>query len=77
MTNLNKKQLKKKDSKITKVNRDKFKIDLIQRLLEENHELKQVCLEVLRGLERTDRPPLIELHWCEELRSVLLSKRMR
>lgn len=65
MTNLNKNDLK------TNVNQDNYKFDLIQKLMKENHELKQVCLEVLRGLERTDRPPLIELHWCEELRRVI------
>jgi len=47
------------------------KLDLIHSLLKENHELKQVCLEVLRGLERPDRPLLIEAHWHSELNKVL------
>ena len=57
-----------------KFNSSDQKLDLIYKLLCERHELQQVCLEMLRGLEGTNRTPLIKSHWCSELGRVLYEK---
>ena len=57
-----------------KLDTDGKKYDLIYQLLRERHELQQVCLEVCRGLERENRPALIEKHWHSELIRVLFEQ---
>lgn len=50
------------------------KLELIYKLLRQRHELQQVCLEVLRGLEGKNREPLILSHWVSELGRVLFEE---
>ncbi|NOQ71161.1 MAG: hypothetical protein GQ574_04105 [Crocinitomix sp.] len=50
------------------------KLELIYKLLRQRHELQQVCLEVLRGLEGENREPLIVSHWVSELQRVLFEE---
>ena len=50
------------------------KLELIYKLLRQRHELQQVCLEVLKGLESMERKPLMEKHWKGELGRVLFEE---
>lgn len=58
----------------TEVESNDQKLDLIYKLLRQRHELQQVCLEVLRGLEHSERKPIMEVHWRSELGRVLFEQ---
>ncbi len=57
-----------------KVQTNDQKLELIYKLLRQRHELQQVCLEVLNGLEGKNREPLIVSHWVSELGRVLFEE---
>lgn len=50
------------------------KLTLIYKLLRRNHELTQVCLEVYKGLRKTDKMSLVEFAWESELARVLFEE---
>lgn len=58
----------------TEIETEQKQLDLIDKLLRERHELRQVCLEVYRGLRQTDKMSLIEFHWESELARVLFEE---
>ena len=46
-------------------------LNVFQKLLREKHELQQVCLEVYRGIRKSNKMSLVEFHWESELERVL------
>ena len=49
-------------------------LNLIYKLLRERHELRQVCLEIYKGLRSTDKMSLVEFNWESELERVLFEE---
>ena len=59
----------------TKQNSDtKKQLEFIQKVMRENHELRQVCLEMLRCLSRSDWSPNLNAHCKSELNRVLFDE---
>lgn len=74
MTDENKKQVIAILAPKIEIESNDQKLDLIYKLLRQRHELQQVCLEVLKGLESAERKPLMEKHWRSELGRVLFEQ---
>ena len=58
----------------SEIKTEENKLSLIYKLLRRNHELTQVCLEVYKGLRKTDKMSLIEFAWESELARVLFEE---
>jgi hypothetical protein len=49
-------------------------LEFIQKAMKENHELRQVCLEMLRCLSHSDWSPNLNAHCKAELNRVLFNE---
>lgn len=58
----------------TEIETEQKQLNLIYKLLRERHELRQVCLEVYKGLRQTDKMSLVEFTWESELARVLFEE---
>ncbi len=52
---------------------DQKELEFIQKSLRENHELRQVCLEVLSCLNKSQHSKTLIIHCKSELKRVLFS----